>query len=141
MSDTFAKHVLGRAAAGLQATLSKQESEQKAAKTASTQESRRSAAPAATYASVVLVMAMGAGAASAATDGSLARSGGASTGKVGISLTIPERIDASGLSQVVQQTAFSASGAFVGETAGCIFGRGAKNYNLSVLADQSYTLS
>jgi len=132
-SNTFAKHVLGRAAAGLAAQKVKKQAQ--APKPAKTSASR----PATTYASVVLMMAMGASSATAATDGSVARAGGASTGHVGISLIIPERIEARGLHTIVPQPL--AANGVVGEATGCIFGRGSGGFSVSVLADGPYELS
>lgn len=132
-SNTFAKHVLARAAAGL--AVQKVKEKDCAPKPAKISASR----PVTTYASVVLMMAMGASAANAASDGDVARWGSASTGHVGISMVIPERIEARGLHTIVPQPL--TADLVVGEATGCIFGRGAKGYSVSVHAEGPYELS
>ena len=102
--------------------------------------SPKTSRPQVTYASAVLMMAVGScvGTAHAASDGSIATGGMASSGKVGISMSIPERIDVTGLRSI----AFSAD-ASEGEVSGCISGHGSGQYHLSALNQQSlpYELS
>jgi len=134
MTKTYARHVLERADAGLQA----REKKTRAPKGVSNSTSR----PAISYASVVLVMAMGAGAAGAATDGAVAQAGSSSQGKVRISLTIPQRIEASGLQHLVPPPlSVSEAGRVVGVSSGCVFGKGSGRYSLSAYSDEPYILN
>ena len=119
MSNTFATHVLSQAAAGL----AKRKQVSPGNKTPARPAGGSRAKPPKTYASVVLMMAMGActGQAQAASDGALARSGASSTAKLNISLTVPERLEASGLGKLVG-----------GETKGCVLGHGSGRYGVAV---------
>ena len=124
MANTFASHILEQAAAGLKHPSS---AEPTPCRLSSRFSSRGRSQT--TYASVILMMAVGtcASAAHAATDGQLAKGGASSSGSVTISLTIPERIAVDGLNRVD----LSAEGSS-GEVGGCVSGRGAGLYSLSV---------
>ncbi len=84
-----------------------------------------------TYASVVLMMAMGAssGAATAATDGRVEKGGSASIASVGISMSIPERIEVHGFGSVLL-----APGERRAEVSGCVSGHGSGQYHLSAVS-------
>lgn len=129
MANTFADHILGLIARGSSARPSQIRSRPLAA----TAQCQAPATRSATYASVVLLMGLGAVATpvTAASDGAIAQGGATSLGRVRISLTIPERIDVRGMRGI--ELARDAAGGVGGETAGCIFGHGAGQYAVSAL--------
>lgn len=115
MTQTFAQHLLAQCSA---------HSSQRPVAEPSTP--KRTAT---TYASAVLMMAMGTTAANAASDGVIAGGAGASTGSVNLSLVIPERIDVNGISDLDLQN--DRHGNLTGETSACVSGLGSGQYHLT----------
>jgi len=146
MSKTFAQHILGRAAAGAHSLPSAERAQANAnCRNRSASTATPTTTPATTYASVVLVMAMGVSTAAAAADRPAVQASVSSSAQTRISLTIPERIEARGLDQLVASSVAGHDALAVGEASGCIFGHGSGRYNLAVVGavegDQPYTLS
>ena len=142
MSKTFAQHILGRAAAGAHSLPSAERAQATTnRRSRSTSTATSATTPATTYASVVLVMAMGVSTAAAAADRPAVQAAVSSSAQTRISLTIPERIEARGLDQLVASSVAGHDALAVGEASGCIFGHGSGRYNLAVVGDQPYTLS
>ena len=116
MADTFAKHILALT--------------RNSARPAQTKQTRQPKTVT-TYASVVLLMAVGATDAEAAQDGLIASGGGASTGSTNISMVIPERLDIRGIADV--DLSADHQGTVSGQTSACISGHGSDQYHLSAI--------
>ena len=124
MANTFATHILALAAR-----------DDTAAEPASRSTNRTSQKPPNTYAAAVLLMAMGGSAAHAATDGPVTTGGASSRGQIGISLVIPERIEAKGLADLSYEP--DQQGKLAAQSSACIAGHGSVSYQLGVHQNSS----
>ncbi len=86
-----------------------------------------------TYASIVLMLAMGSTSASAATDGVTATGGGTSSASLNVGLVIPERLDVNGLRSPALQP--DGRGGLSGASSACVSGLASGQYTLSAVGN------
>jgi len=125
MAKTFAQHLLALAPTEPCEVLNEPAAAPSRSATPTPQQSPM------TYASVVLMLAMGAADANAASDGVTGKHGAHSSGSLGLSLVIPERIDVTGLASPTLHA--EERGNLTGATSACISGLGSGQYHLSAI--------